>query len=180
MAGYNYNAGRSNNMVAAESEGKVVVSQWAKRYRVSAAAAVEVMQPGEAHHTGTGRRGKSRLTPVLDWEQEPTEAKLAAMRQFDADKKAAKTAAPVIHRGCIARWVYFTRRGGCYVPNEKVEKVAVVELQNGSIRCRQAGEWTIGWEKLSGLVIAKAGQVVVESKINRLYDNAAEIARRIS
>lgn len=84
MAGFNYEAGRSNNMVAAEAAGKVVISRWARKYKVSAAAAVAVMQPAEAHHTGTGRRGKSRLTPVIDANAVPTDAQLAAMLAWDA------------------------------------------------------------------------------------------------
>jgi hypothetical protein len=84
MAGFDYAAGRSNNMVEAESRGMVTIGRWARRFKVSAAAAVAVMRPTEAHHTGTGRRGKSRLTPVIDAATEPTAEQLAAMRAFDA------------------------------------------------------------------------------------------------
>lgn len=83
MAGFDYAAGRSNNMVAAESRGMVTIGRWARRHGVSARAATEVMQPTEAHHTGTGRRGRSRLTPVIDSATEPTEEQLAAMQAWD-------------------------------------------------------------------------------------------------
>lgn len=84
MAGFDYKRGRSNNMVAAEKAGKITIGRWAKRYGVSAKAATWVMQPTEAHHTGTGRRGKSRLTPVLPRELEPTAEQLAAMKRWDS------------------------------------------------------------------------------------------------
>ena len=83
MAGFDYQAGRSNNMVLAESNGKVTIGRWAKRHGVSARAAVEVMRPSEAHHTGTGRVGKSRLTPVIGRAVEPSPAELSAMRAWD-------------------------------------------------------------------------------------------------
>ena len=82
-AGFDHEAGRSNNMVAAEREGMITVGRWAKHYGVSARAAVEVMQPAEAHHTGTGRRGKSRLTPVIAADAVPTAAQLTAMLTWD-------------------------------------------------------------------------------------------------
>lgn len=83
MAGFDFEAGRSNNMVAAEDRGMITIGRWAKRHGVSAAAAVEVMHPTEAHHTGTGRRGTSRLTPVIDSAAEPTAEQLAAMLAWD-------------------------------------------------------------------------------------------------
>ena len=94
MAGFNFAAGRSNNMVAAEAAGKVTIGRWARRYGVSAAAAVAVMQPSEAHHTGTGRRGRSRLTPVIAGDCEPTAEQVAAMKEFDRAAKAAKQTPP--------------------------------------------------------------------------------------
>jgi len=97
MAGFNYEAGRSNNMVAAEDEGKLTAGRWGKRYGVSAAAVVAVMKPTEAHHTGTGRRGKSRLTSVLSGDLRPTDEQLAAMRAFDAGDRV-KT------KGAWLRW----------------------------------------------------------------------------
>ena len=83
MAGFDFDRGRSNNMVEAESRGCLTAGRWGKRYGVSAAAVVAIMQPTEAHHTGTGRRGRSRLTAVLPGELVPTAEQLAAMRAFD-------------------------------------------------------------------------------------------------
>lgn len=83
MAGFDYDTGRSNNMMTAEATGKTTIGRWAKRHGVSARAATEIMRPIEAHHTGTGRRGKSRLTPVIASETEPTTEQLAAMRAWD-------------------------------------------------------------------------------------------------
>jgi hypothetical protein len=83
MAGFDFAAGRSNNMVEAELRGMVTIGRWGKRFGVSAAAVEAVMRPSEAHHTGTGRRGKSRLTPVIDSTLEPTAEQLAAMQAFD-------------------------------------------------------------------------------------------------
>lgn len=87
MACFNYELGRSNNMVAAEERGMVTLGRWAKRHGVSARAAQEVMRPTEAHHTGTGRRGKSRLTYVIAGDLEPTAEQLAAMREWDAGQR---------------------------------------------------------------------------------------------
>jgi len=89
MAGFDYSLGRSNNMVAAEEEGKITIGRWAKRHGVSARAATEIMQPYEAHHTGTGRRGKTRLTPVMPASLEPTAEQLAAMKAWDAGERPA-------------------------------------------------------------------------------------------
>ena len=87
MAGFDYAAGRSNNMIAAEANGMVTIGRWAKRLGVSARAAVEVMSPGEAHHTGTGWPGRSRLTPVIDAATEPTPEQLAAMQAWDRGER---------------------------------------------------------------------------------------------
>ena len=88
MAGFNFAAGASNNMIDARERGMVNVGDWARRHGCSAAAAVDVMAPTEAHHTGTGHRGKSRLTPVIAGDLEPTPEQIAAMKKFDADRKA--------------------------------------------------------------------------------------------
>ena len=98
MAGYNYQAGRSNNMVDAEARGMITIGRWAKRHGVSARAAVEVMQPSEAHHTGTGRRGKSRLTAVIEVACEPTAAQLIEMRSWDRGQR------PTV-RGWYIKWL---------------------------------------------------------------------------
>lgn len=87
MAGFDFAAGRSNNMVAAEAAGKITIGRWAKRHGVSARAAIEVMRPAEAHHTGTGRRGKSRLTPVIAADLEPMPEQLAAMQAWDRGER---------------------------------------------------------------------------------------------
>ncbi|MFQ5591319.1 MAG: hypothetical protein ACE5HE_09170 [Phycisphaerae bacterium] len=97
MAGFNHERGRSNNMVDAEARGMVTVGRWARRHGVSARAAVEVMRPDEAHHTGTGRRGKSRLTHVLPRELEPSAGQLEAMRAWDAGDRPAV-------RGWHSKW----------------------------------------------------------------------------
>lgn len=87
MAGFNYELGRSNNMVSAEERGMITLGRWARRHGVSAGAAQEVMRPSEAHHTGTGRRGTSRLTPVLPGALEPTAEQLEAMRAWDRGER---------------------------------------------------------------------------------------------
>jgi hypothetical protein len=87
MAGFDYAQGRSNNMVAAEDRGMVTIGRWAKRHGVSARAAIEVMRPTEAHHTGTGRRGKSRLTAVIAGDCEPTAEQVAAMQAWDRGER---------------------------------------------------------------------------------------------
>jgi hypothetical protein len=87
MAGFNHNAGRSNNMVEAEEHGLVTIGRWAKKHGVTARAAVEVMNPSEAHHTGTGRRGKSRLTPVILESTTPTGEQLEAMKAWDRGER---------------------------------------------------------------------------------------------
>ena len=97
MAGFNYELGRSNNMVTAESRGMITIGRWAKKHGCSAAAAVAVMWPSEAHHTGTGRRGKSRLTAVIDRELVPTAEQLEAMRAFDAGRRPQT-------RGVYLKW----------------------------------------------------------------------------
>lgn len=87
MAGFDFSRGRSNNMIDAEARGMLTIGRWGKRYGVSAAAVEAVMRPTEAHHTGTGRRGKSRLTPVIEAVLEPTAEQLEAMRAFDAGER---------------------------------------------------------------------------------------------
>ena len=97
VSGFNYEVGRSNNMVAAEENGQVTIGRWAKRHGVSARAACEIMQPSEAHHTGTGRRGKSRLTPVIARETVPSADQLASMKAWDRGERQ-----PV--QGWFVRW----------------------------------------------------------------------------
>lgn len=98
MAGFNFEKGRSNNMVEAEeSRGKITIGRWAKKINVSARAAIAVMQPTEAHHTGTGRRGKSQLTSVIDADLVPTTDQVAAMRAWDAGEWPAV-------RGWFVHW----------------------------------------------------------------------------
>jgi hypothetical protein len=97
MAGFNFEEGRSHNMCAAEARGMVTIGRWAKRHKVSARAACEVMQPTEAHHTGTGRHGKSRLTPVISAATEPTADQLAAMQAWDRCER------PTV-RGWYTKW----------------------------------------------------------------------------
>jgi hypothetical protein len=182
MSGFNYAAGRSNNMMAAESRGMVTIGRWARQYGVSAAAAVEVMRPGEAHHTGTGRVGKSRLTPVIDGDREATPEEISVMKELDRAAKAARAAPPREVPGCTARWLswpgrYARRR----FPEEQIEYGLVALLfADGRIECRHDdGRATRRWERLSGLVIACGGEIVVADNVNRQYDDPAEIARRI-
>lgn len=89
MAGFDYSAGRSNNMIAAEERGMITIGRWAKAHGVSARAATEVMNPTEAHHTGTGRRGTSRLTPVIAGDMVPSAEQLAAMQAWDRGQRPA-------------------------------------------------------------------------------------------
>ncbi len=172
MAGFDYEAGRSNNMVAAEERGMVTIGRWARRYKVSAAAARAIMRPHEAHHTGTGRRGKSRLTYVIAGDCEPTAEQLAAMRDFDAAAKAAKEEQPVTtHTGCVVRYLTWpTTRYARRIPTEVIERNHTIEL---------FADGTPHWKRLSGLVVAKDGLVIFSDNLNPQYDNAAEIARRI-
>ncbi|MFA5266290.1 MAG: hypothetical protein WC378_20900 [Opitutaceae bacterium] len=169
-------------MVSAEAAGKITIGRWAKRFGVSAAAAVEVMSPTEAHHTGTGWRGKSRLTPVIDSDSTPTDAQVAAMKAFDESAKAAKSAPPRIVENCVVRYVTWpTTRYARRKPTEHVEAVAAVELfATGAIACvAKSGKRTTHWHKLSGLVIAKDGKIVGHCNVNRAYDEPDEIAKTI-
>lgn len=217
MAGFNFELGRSNNMVAAESRGMITIGRWAKRFKVTAAAAVAVMQPPEAHHTGTGRRGKSRLTQVIDSAVEPTAEQIETMRDFDRAAKAAKEAPPTIVEDCAARYITWpTTRGARRVPTEHVKLLFSVEMfADGTVAATElveefravtpeeiaahvaagkpawtaprsvctgrlvAGRRTTGWEKLSGLVVARDGEIVYTANVNAAYDNAAAIAKRI-
>ena len=87
MAGFDYAAGRSNNMIAAESRGMVTVGRWGRKYKVSARAVMEVMRPAEAHHTGTGWQGRSKLTYVIEADLVPSAEQLAAMRAWDSGQR---------------------------------------------------------------------------------------------
>lgn len=118
MAGFNYELGRSNNMVEAERRGMITIGRWAKRYGVSARAAVEVMQPCEAHHTGTGRRGKSRLTPVIESDLEPTAEQLERMKAWDRGQRP-----PV--RGWYVEWE--VNYDGPYGRRRNIPRLAVYE-----------------------------------------------------
>jgi len=84
MAGFNYDSGCSNNMLEARERGMMNIGAWGRRYRVSAAAVENVMCPTEAHHTGTGRRGTSRLTYVISTKLEPTADQVAEMKRYDS------------------------------------------------------------------------------------------------
>ena len=184
MAGFNYECGRSNNMVAAESRGLITIGRWAKRHGVSAAAAVAVMNPNEAHHTGTGRFGKSRLTPVIDADATPTNEQLAEMKAFDAKAAADKAAAPTIYADCVCRYLTFptSRCAKSRRPTEHVEKVAAVELfAAGEVACVEtSGRRTIGWHKLAGLVVAVDGKLIYHHNVNLAYDDVDAIVARIS
>jgi len=83
VGGYDYGEGRSRRMIQAEVEGKITIGRWAKRHGVSVRAAVEVMALTEAHHTGTGRRGRTRLTYVIEADAEPTTEQLEAMQAWN-------------------------------------------------------------------------------------------------
>lgn len=179
MAGFNYELGRSNNMVAAEEAGKITIGRWAKRFRVSARAAVAIMRPSEAHHTGTGRRGKSRLTPVIEGDREPTSDQLAAMREFDRAAKAARSAPPLTR--CVIRWLEWPgfssrlgrfRRGADRTPLERIERDVTVSLDKNGVPLDKA------YRTGSGLVVAHKGKVIF-TNCNPQFDNAATIATRI-
>jgi hypothetical protein len=193
MAGFNFLAGRSNNMVLAESQGKITIGRWGKRYKVSAAAVMRIMCPTEAHHTGTGYRGKSRLTYVIHGETVPTEEQLERMRKFDADRRAAKaylaerlapsqdTKAEQHFENCVARFKVFPsfpsrdRR-----PFEKFVRLETVKIHcDGKIVAKELGyaAATPGWHRRSGLMIMDAaGEIVAERNIFIEYDDAVEIA----
>lgn len=189
MAGFNHTAGRSNNMVAAEERGMEVVSTWGKRHGVSAAAALAVMRPSEAHHTGTGRRGKSRLTYVLSG-TEPTTEQLEAMREHDRAAKAAKSAPPIVVHDCALRFVVFGHLTGNYgriirrncVPQEEIRACAEVHIfATGEVAAVMAdGAQYGGYQKKSGLIIAKDGMVIFAANVNDKYDDAKAIAARIA
>ncbi len=183
MAGFSFSAGCSNNMLAARERGMVNASTWGRRHGVSAAAVVEVMRPGEAHHTGTGRRGRSRLTPVLPDDLEPTGEQLAAMRAFDAAARAAKAAPPRVERACVARYLRWPKSPRARrVPAEVVQPLAEIRLfADGRMEAVEAdGRVTTHWERLGGLVVARDGQVVVTANLNSVYDDAETIAARIA
>lgn len=183
MAGFNYGLGRSNNMVAAEASGKITIGRWAKRHKVSAAAAGAVMQPCEAHHTGTGRPGKSRLTPVIQADREPTADQLARMQEFDrAQQEPLPT--PVTHADCVIRWVEFDNLTGAYgriirrncVPREVIERGSyTVEF----CRDKKSGELEIN-DKRCGLVVVQAGGLICSANINIAHDDVDAIAARLA
>jgi len=134
MAGFDYAAGRSNNMVEAEARGMVTIGRWAKRHGISARAAKAIMRPSEAHHTGTGFRGRSRLTPVIDADTEPSADELAEMRAYDPeqierDRRAAEAAKPLI----LNSYGNVDVRGGCE------NGVIVINLPAPAAALRAAG-----------------------------------------
>lgn len=177
MAGFNYELGRSNNMVAAEDRGMITIGRWAKRHGVSAAAAQEIIRPTEAHHTGTGRRGKSRLTFVIASEIEPTAGQLSAMREFDRAAKSAKESAAVIYEHCARRYITWpTTRGARRVPTEHVEGPGTLAVfADGRL------EWNglAGTEKKSGLIVAREGRLIYHANVNLAFDSLETIAKRI-
>lgn len=186
MAGFDFSAGCSNNMLAARARGMVNAGTWGRRFRVSAAAVVAVMRPTEAHHTGTGLRGRSRLTPVLPGYLQPTEEQLAAMRAFDSAAKAAKAAKaapPRVERDRVARYLRWpTSRLARRIPTEVVERLSEVWVfADGRMKAVKVdGRTTICWEQLSGLVVARAGQVIFTANVNAEFDDAEKIAARIA
>jgi len=173
MAGFDFSSGCSNNMLAARDRGMVNAGIWGKRYRVSAAAVMAVMEPTEAHHTGTGHRGRSRLTPVLPGDLEPTAEQVAAMREFDRAAREAKAAPVTILTGCTVRYLQFHRyartRAGRR-PDEVIDRDRTVELRGGAPQLKM----------LPGLVlVGPDGQVLVEN-VNSRFESATEIAARIA
>lgn len=181
MAGFNYELGRSNNMVSAEDRGMITIGRWAKKHKVSAAAAQAIMQPSEAHHTGTGRRGKSRLTAVIAGDLVPTQEQLAAMRDFDVQAKAAKVAPPRVINDCVFRRLEWPGRiAKSRVPTEVIARGDALIYADGRIARRENdGRERTGWEKFSGVVIAHEGQPVFWNNLNARYDAPDEIAARI-
>ena len=169
MAGFDYSAGRSNNMVAAESRGMITIGRWAKRHGVSAAAAVAVIRPHEAHHTGTGRRGTSRLTPVVDSATEPTAAQLSAMVEHDRLSAQSRTIG-----GCRVRWLSWpTSRTARRLPSDHLELRGVDVVIDGHGRVER-------WERQSGVVIVGPDGAVVFENIDGRYDDLAAIVRRLT
>jgi hypothetical protein len=96
----------------------ITIGRWAKRHGVSAGAAVEVMRPSEAHHTGTGRRGKSRLTPVIARDTEPTPEQLAALQAWDRGER------PTV-RGWYTAWEH--DYSGPYGRRRNIPRVGIYE-----------------------------------------------------
>lgn len=173
MVGFNYERGRSNNMVDAESRGMMTVGRWANRYGVSARAVIVIMHPTEAHHTGAGHVGRSQLTPVLHYTHTPTNAELVAMRDFDRT--------PLIdHLDCTARWLHWTtqryrnRGRTCRrrVPHPVVSLGTTVRVD-----C-QGGIQSINGKpayRLAGVVIlSSTGELIAHSRVSP-YENLSEI-----
>lgn len=162
MAGFNYEAGKSNNMVSAEARGMLTLGRWAKKFGVKATAAAvkAVMQPTEAHHTGTGRVGKSRLSFVLDSAVGPNAEQIARMIDFDA-------AEPQVFLNCICRETVFGNLSGAYgriirrkcVPSEKISRRTVAMLR---------GKPT--FKACSLLIIDESGEIIFDG-LNREYDD---------
>lgn len=191
MSGFNYELGKSNNALDAIERGMTTLGRWAKRHGVSAAAAESVMRPTEYHHTGTGRRGKSRATWYVAADLEPTAEHLSAMKEFDRAAKVAKQAPPTVYIDCVCRRLYFPRyartRAGKR-PEERIDRVHEVRIfADGRIACLEANsanpalsaDVTTGWEKMPGVVIAKDGELIYDN-VNARFDDANEIAKRIS
>lgn len=179
MAGFDYSQGKSNNALAAEAGGKITLGRWAKRYGVTAAAAKAVMNVYEYHHTGTGRRGKSRETYYIasTWQASPEQ--IAEMKAWDRTARLAKAGIGAIdHNDCVVRWIEWNGRyGRRWTANEQIERGRCVRvLADGVI---EIGGFKGDARKLSGLVVAKEGKVIVESNVNPTYGSAAEIAERI-
>ena len=183
MAGFNYSLGRSNNMVSAESRGMITIGRWAKKIKVSAAAARYVMQPREAHHTGTGHTGKSRLTSVIDEATNPTDEQLREMRAFDASASVEKSAAPLQLESCVARYVEWPGRAAKRrFPTEMIARLdQLLIYADGRIMAKRSDRdgLTTSWEKKSGLVIAQNGRVCITKNLNDRFDDAIAIAQRI-
>ena len=176
MAGFNFELGRSNNMVAAEERGMVTIGRWARKYHVTAKAAKIVMDPDEAHHTGTGRPGKSRLTYVIERDTVPTDAQLVKMRAIDAGETITKT-------DCMVRWLEFEHvigRFGKHLGRRPVEHAVSdatvvfdaanrVALVNG----RDASHWC-------GLIVLEAdGTLLSAERVNGFYESVDSISARL-
>lgn len=150
----------------------LTLGRWARRHklRASAAAVLAVMQPTEAHHTGTGRVGKSRISYVLPASQAPTQEQREAMLAHDAEQ-------PVVYENCTVRRTIFSDLTGNYgriirrncVPSEKITR-ATVTIHHGEV---------VGYERAASLLILAADGSVLVDRLNEKYDDRSAVLARM-
>jgi hypothetical protein len=131
MAGYDWDAGKSNNAVAAEEAGLVTASVLAKRLGVDAKAIKDNLRYAEWHHSSAMYNKVEYYDP-----EAVTADQIAAMKAQSAERKNAKKAKEFTVYNCRLEWTAWsgTRRKRSYL-----------ECVSGAATFSPDGKWcTIG------------------------------------